>query len=140
MSGTYNEGNIDILTLFKTAWDTTGFTALYPNVPGEPPKAQVPWARVTLQHTGGGQGSLSGALGTKKWDRNGVLIVQVFVPNGEGLSQAYSLAKIVTDAYEGVSSPLRGVWFRNARINEVGPDGEWFQVNALVDFMYDEIK
>ena len=140
MTGTLNQANIDILTLFKTAWDTTGFIALYENVAGEPPATPSPWARITLRHSGGGQGSLSGALGTKRWDRNGVLIVQVFVPNGEGLSQAYSLAKIVLDAYEGVSSPLRGVWFRNARINEVGPDGEWFQVNALIDFTYDEIK
>lgn len=140
MTGTLNQANIDVLTIFKTAWDATGFPALYENVPGEPPKTQTPWARIVLRHSGGGQGSLSGALGQQRWDRNGVLIVQVFVPNGEGLSQAYSLAKIVLDAYEGVSSPLRGVWFRNARINEVGSDGEWFQVNVLVDFVYEEIK
>ena len=140
MTATFDQANIDILTIFKTAWDATGFKALYENVAGEPPTTPSPWARIVLRHTGGNQGSLSGALGTQRWDRNGVLIVQVFVPNGEGLSQAYSLAKIVLDAYEGVSSPLRGVWFRNARINEVGPDGEWFQVNILIDFQYDEIK
>lgn len=133
----------EILSVFKTAWDTTGFNAVYENVREHGthaiPATQVPWARVRLVHADGGAASLSGALATKRYRRDGFLTVQVFVPSGEGLSRARQLAKIVMDAYDGASTP-GGAWFRNARLNEVGPDGNWFQVNVLVDFTYDEIK
>ena len=140
MTATYNQAVDDILDVFKTAWDTTTWKALYPNVGGSLPDDETdPWARVTLQHTDGGQASLTGGLGTTRWGRTGILTVQIFVPTGEGLSEARSLAKIVTDGFEGTST-TNGVWFRNARINEVGPDGDWFQTNVLIDFIYDEVK
>lgn len=140
MTATYAQAVDDILGLFKVAWDTTGYTAIYTNVAGDTPDDEEdPWARVTIQHTDGGQGSLTGGLGTTRWTRFGILTVQLFVPSGEGLSEAHTLGKLVTDAFEGVST-TNGVWFRNVRINEIGPDGEWYQVNVLVDFTYDEVK
>jgi hypothetical protein len=88
---------------------------------------------------GGNQASLANDGGRRRWERTGLVTVQIFVPAGEGLSEAYSLAKTVADAYEGTTT-ASGVWFRNVRVNEVGADGAWFQVNALIEFIYDEIK
>lgn len=139
MSATFAEANDSILKLFKDAWDLTTWSVDYENVSGELPTGTDPWARVTLRHFGGRNSSLAGALGTQRFDRSGTLAVQIFVPTGEGLSEAFALAKIVADAYEGQST-TNGVWFRNVRVNEIGPDGDWFQVNVLVDFTYDEIK
>lgn len=143
-SATYEEAVDDISAIFKTAWDTTGFPVDYENIADAedntfPPDPSTPWARLTIRHSTGRQASLSGADGTKRYDRGGFLTVQVFVPAGEGLARAYQLGKVVTDAYEGTAS-TRGVWFRNARVNEIGPDGDWLQVNVLVDFNYDEVK
>jgi len=139
MTATFDEANDDILTLFKTAWDTTGFLALYENVVGEKPTAQAPWARITVRHGTGFQSSLTGGLGKSRFERNGIAAVQIFIPNGEGLSLGYSLSKVVADAFEGKASPKQ-VWFRNVTINEIGPDEEWFQFNVVIGFTYDEVK
>ncbi len=139
MTATFDQANSDILTIFKTAWDATGHLALYENVKGARPTAQKPWARLTIRHGPPGPTSLSGGTGKHRFERNGLLTAQIFIPNGQGLSEGYVLCKIVADAFEGVATPLQ-VWFRNIRVNEVGPAGEWFQFNVLVDFTYDEIK
>lgn len=138
MTTTFENAVNEILDVFHTAW--TPRPAAYPNVSFTPPAGSSdPWARVSLAHVTGNQATLSNPTGQKRWRRNGILTVQVFTPLGEGLSEGYSLAKVVADAYEGTATPSQ-VWFRNVRINEVGPDGEWFQTNVLVDFTYDEIK
>jgi len=141
MTATYAQATDDILGVFKTAWDTTGWDAVYTNVatPQKPPTGSDPWARVTLQHVTGNQASLTGGLGTARYSRAGILTIQIFTPAGEGLLEAHNLAKIITDAFEGTAT-ANGVWFRNARVNEIGPDGDWYQVNVLIDFTYDEVK
>lgn len=139
MTATFEQARDDIFSAFKAAWGVTTFPVVWPDKPAEKPSGRTPWARVTIRHAGGFQATLSNINGQRRWRRNGVVIVQVFTPSGEGLSRAYDLAKIACDAFEGVSTP-RGVWFRNARINEVGPDGDWQQVNVLADFEYDEVK
>lgn len=139
MTATFDVANNEILEFFKTAWDTTGFLALYENVEGAKPTTQDPWARAVIRNGEPGPTSLSGALGKQRFERTGLLMVQIFIPNGEGLSRGYTLGKIVVDAFEGKATPSQ-VWFRNARVNEIGPSDEWYQFNALVDFQYDEIK
>lgn len=139
MTATYQQAKDEILGQFKTAWDATGHEARYENTAGDPPTTVAPWARVSLRHFGGEQASLAGDSGTRRWERTGIVTVQIFVPTGEGLSEAYDLAKIVADAYEGQATASQ-VWFRNVRVNEVGPDGSWFQVNVIAEFIYDEVK
>lgn len=139
MSADFDTANDEILTLFKTAWDTTGHPALYENLAGEPPTTPVPWARISLRHGTGGQTALSGADGTRRYDRIGILTVQIFIANGKGLSEGYTLGKIVVDAFEGKTTPSQ-VWFRDVVNKEIGPDGEWFQFNVTAEFVYDEIK
>lgn len=51
---------------------------------------------------------------------------------------ATDLAVVARHAFEG--KHVGDVWFRNARIEEIGVDGAWFQTNVTVDFMYDEIR
>jgi hypothetical protein len=136
---THKEAVDSMLALFKAAWDTTGFIALYPNVAGDIPTGTDGWARVNIIHSDEEQASLSGALNTTRFRRDGGLTVQIFTKSGEGLSNGHALTKIVQDAFEGQSTS-DGIWFRNVRVNEVGPDGDWYQINVLVDFTYDEIK
>jgi len=143
MSLTRKQAIDEICTVFKTAWDTTGHGARvkYQNV-GEtstPPSGQDPWARVVIRHSTSGQVSLAGAVGTRRFSRTGLITVQIMEVVGQGLSAATDLPKIVQDAFEGVSTP-GGVWFRDVAINEVGPDGDFFQTNVVAYFEYDEIK
>lgn len=139
MSATFETANDEILAFFATVWALTGLTALYENVEGAKPTSQEAWARVSLRHGPSGQGSLSGAHSTIRYNRTGILTVQIFIPNGQGLSRGYELGKIVVDAFEGKATNSQ-VWFRNAHVNEIGPSDEWFQLNVTVEFLYDEIK
>lgn len=99
------------------------------------------YARAVVLHQSGMQASLAGDTGIKMWRRSGVVIVQCFGPlsSGKGLTIAEGLATIVKNSFEGLASP-GGIWFRNVRINEVGPNDAWYQVNTIADFTYDEVR
>jgi hypothetical protein len=126
--------------MVKDAWDTTGYKMIWDDNPGTIPTTMVPWARSTLIHVTGFQATLTDGSGRKRFRRTGFLTVQIFTPTGEGLSSADILAKLISDAFEGQSSPL-GVWFRDVKTNEVGSDdGNWYQTNVVIDFEYDEVK
>lgn len=131
--------------IFKTAWETTlGFPAAlvtWPNVASKsvPPAGQTPWARFLLTHTSGRAGGLSGPTGTGIYFREGLITVQYFQALGKGLSGATDPAKTIMDAYEGKTS-AGGVIFRNVSTNEIGPDGDFYQVNIVANFEYDEVK
>ena len=138
MNLTFAQANDDILALLKAAWDPTGHEMFYEDIREQRETDQTPWAQVVVRHAAGQQDTLGG-IGNRSFLRLGVVIVTINTPSGSGLSTAYALAKVVADAYEGVSSP-NGVWFRNVRINELGRDGTFFQTNVLIDFEYTEIK
>ena len=98
------------------------------------------WFRWTMQHADGYQASLSNQHGERRWRREGFIIVQCFsLLNNGGLYGAQRMAESVRDAYQGSSTP-GGVWFRNATTQEVGEDRHHFQVNAIVNFNYDEVR
>jgi len=125
--------------VFKAAWDTTGgLPAAYDDLPASKPDGQSPWARVSIVHATGGQASLSNEFGVRRWDRTGVLSVQVFAPTGDGIKTCYTLATLVANAFE--SSQGSDVWFRNVRLNEAGVDGAFYQINMLADFSYDDVR
>ena len=140
---TFTEARDEIHTLFKTAWDagveTAGQTVLYADSKTQVPKTDDAdnnpdlWAKITVQHSGGG----NAAIGNTFFDRFGVVTVQVFTALGTGLSIGDNVYKIVADAYEGKTTP-GGVWFRNVSVNEVGPEGEWYQTNITADFEYNK--
>jgi hypothetical protein len=140
MSLTYLQAVDAMQAKMKTAWDLTTHPLFYQNVAGGAralPEPIGPWARMFIEHLQGFQATLGGP-NFRRFRRRGNIIVQIFVPSGEGLSEAYTLGKVVTDAFEG--QDVSGIWFRNAKINEIGPDGNFFMITATVDFEYDEIR
>lgn len=139
MNLTYKEAQDEIFTVFKAAWDTTGYYVHYQDVQIPRSTSEAPWAVVSLQHTAGFQATLSGGNGARTFTRVGFLTVKIFTPSGKGLQEAYDLAKVVSDAFEGVSTP-KGVWFKDTRLLEVGVEGEFHQLNVVIDFTYDEVK
>lgn len=143
MTATFEQAREDMFTLVRDAALTkvTDAQIEWPDKGFEKPKPPAPWLRVALKHNPsvGGQASLAGDSGKRRYRRLGTLYVQVFTPVGEGLSANYQLCKIIADALEGVSTP-RGVWFRNTRITEIGPTDDWQQINVMADFEYDEVK
>jgi len=149
MSRTFAQARDEIHTLFKTAWDagadTAGKKVLYVDVKTEVPKTNDSnlnpdlWAKIFITHVEGSQATLGG-IGGRLFSREGLVTVQVFTAIGTGLSIGDRVYKVVVDAFEGKVSSSGNVWFRNVRINEIGPEGSWFQTNILADFTYDELK
>lgn len=104
------------------------------------PTASDSWIRVNVQHVDGRQASLAGADGRRRWRRVGFVSVQAFAPlRTTSVKGATTLACAARDALQG-NSTLGCAWFRNAKIAEVGESLDWFQVNATIDFEYDEVK
>lgn len=148
MSLTYDAARDEILGMFQTAWAANapavaGGTAPkveWPGVDsGSPPKSNEPWARIVVRHTADPRHTLAPA-GLRRFQRAGLVTVSIFAPftKGGGFTLAEQLAIIARDAYEGRGTPS-GIWFRNARIVEVGREpGGWFQMNVLVEFRYEE--
>lgn len=105
-----------------------------------PPTSNDTWLRASLLHATGSQASLAGVDGVRRWNRTGFISVQCFAPLAKGSAQAATkLACVVRDALQGKQTPSC-VWFRNPKINEVGEDRDWFNVNATIDFDYDELR
>lgn len=139
MSTTTLEARDIILGVFYGKWN--GLSASpgpvhFSAEAGEKPTTRVPWARVTLRHSDGPQTTLTGAIGDKRrYTQYGVLFIQLFTQIGEGETELYRIATEIRSAY----NQARGlpVWFRNARLGEVGSRAMWEQLNVLVDFEYD---
>lgn len=134
----YAEAVDAICGVLKAAWPAQ-YPVKYDDVSvGAVPTADTPWARLTIAHSEGGQASLGNAEGKRRFRRRGTITINVFGLPGRGLSYHGTLATLVRDAYEGTA--VGGLWFKNVRINEIGPDGHWYLVNVLADFEYDEIR
>lgn len=138
----------EIQGLFWAAWQALAPAAnggqlpavQWQGVEADPPAADKPFARVTVRHGTGRQGTF-GQTGARRFVRPGIVTVQVFAPisKGGGLTLAQTLAIIARNAYEGVGT-ASGIWFRNARTQEIGVSGAWFQINVTLDFEYEEMR
>ncbi len=147
MATTYDGSRDEILAAFKTQWDA--YTpAVVPGgvVPvvyyegiGKPdrPDPTLAWAQTTIRHASGSQATLSDSAGKRRFEKIGLVTVQVFAPLTSGVAFGGELAKVAKAAFEGRST-ASGVWFRNVRIVEVGLDGPWYQWNVVGEFRYDE--
>lgn len=138
---TADEARDEMCAVARTAWlaaSQPSGTMLFPDVPGsKPPEQRVPWARVTVRHATGRQSSFGNATARRKFTQTGTLWVQVFAPVGDGLVTAYALAQTVVNAYRTAHGT---VWYRNARMQEVGSSGAFEQINVLTDFTYDDVR
>lgn len=147
MTPTYESAMDEILGLFSTYWNAqtpavnSGSVpaVAWPGVEFTPP-VNAPWARITVKHNTSRQVTF-GEPGQRRFLRPGLVTVQVFTPvsAGGGLSLVAKLGIIARDAFEGRGTAT-GIWFRNARIQEVGDDGTWHQHNVVVEFEYDEVR
>lgn len=144
----FGDARDEILGLFNAAWTANagavnGGTVpqvAWPGVNAEVPDPEAAHVRVFLRHVDGRQVTF-GQVGQRRFNRKGLVTIQVFTPNAKrtGLSLAENLATIARDAYEGIGT-ASGIWFRNVRIQEVGPDNGLYQMNVVAEFEYDELK
>jgi hypothetical protein len=124
---------------WKTQWDTLRPGALYyfenENVAPEP---TTTWARVTVRHTDSAQHTL-GVAGARQFRREAAIWVQLFVPLDQGMAALDALVSDVRTVFEGVNvddiDPAGA-----ARVQEVGPDGKWYEVVVVAPVTYYETR
>jgi hypothetical protein len=139
-----------VMGRFNTAWGTTGFPVSFTDVPltpalsdmiqGENGVELTPWARCTIrtaqrkQETFGANGN-SGRI----WLELGAVFIEIYSPTGQGLEQAYELAEIVKNAFEGVSEDTN-IFYRDFCIVEAGAEGVFSHLNVTGQWEYRESR
>lgn len=141
MTLTLAQARDEILTKFQAAWladaASQNLLVVYDDVKKDIDTA-TSWARVTIRHNTGFQATLSDANNAMRYRNLGLLFVQIFTPLGDGQKLSDQLAGIVKAAFQRGQTP-GGCWFRNVRVNEIGPSGAWYQLNVVAEFEYDEV-
>lgn len=66
--------------------------------------------------------------------RNGLVTVQVFVPENEGSGRAFEIVEAISAIFE--LADIGEVDFAAANYTRVGVDSRWFQVNVNIPFLY----
>ncbi len=104
----------------------------------------APYARITIKHNVFPQVTIGATVAQGgngvRFRRFGIVTIQVFELSGDGLTSSDILVDLALDAFEGEKTGLDRVEFRNARANEIGQDGPWFQTNVIAEFTYDRVK
>jgi hypothetical protein len=139
----------ELMQRLTDAWTPTGFMIVYPDkvltqsqidlIDGKNSAELLPWARVTVRTSQRNQKTFGSGPATRFYETLGMLFVEIYTPTGSGLAQAYELATLVRDAFEGFSSPS-SIWYRNVRIQEAGQEGLWSHLNVLIDWQAEENK
>lgn len=79
-----------------------------------------------------------GKSGARRYERRGIIFAQVFTPVNTGSKPAVDLAKAIEDIFEGVT--FNGVSCFNSIIKEIGVDGQWYQLQVQIEFLFEETK
>lgn len=141
MSLTFAQANDELLAAVKAAFDSLSGTndIFWESVKGDRSDSDTPFFQVFVRHRTGRNAGFPSANNQAMYRREGDVTIQCFHPVGRGLSSSYADAKVFADAFEGQATS-GGIWFRNTRINEIGKDGQFYQLNVVTEFNYDEIK
>ena len=120
---------------FVTSWGATS-AYTFGNEKYTPP-VDLPWVRLAMQHQTGSQDSLGG-VGIRKFSRQGLVTIQVFVPQDSGMAAMDTLVTAARAIFEGAT--IGTIRFTSASVQEIGPSDGWYQTNVDIEFTYYETK
>ena len=120
---------------FVTNWGST--TDFWFGNEEADPSPGTAWLRVSVTHTDSQQQTI-GAAPFRKFQRNGIITFQIFTPitgsNAEDIRTADGYVDTLRATWESVD--FSDIWTRDAVHNEIGPDGDFYQTNLEVGFLY----
>jgi hypothetical protein len=93
------------------------------------------WAFASFRTTSSPQETIGEG---RRYQVNGTLTVQVFVPIGSGTLGAKSIGDAMKASIRARSSLVGGVWMFSPTVLEIGPDGPWFNANLEVTIRYQQ--
>jgi len=147
MTATYTEAVDAINGAFYEAWQAEAASIVgsvpeirWQGVEADKPPQNVFWCRVSIQTVYEEQTTLSNDNGTKRYRTGGLVFVQIFCPtaDAQAMDKGRKLAIVARNAFRGKQT-ANGVWFRNARINELPPEDDAYRLNVVADYEYDDI-
>lgn len=142
MSLTNAQARDEIMAALKVAVDAYNLAnnpdipVIWEDVEKAEQGAKTAHMRAFIQFNEGDQITLGG-VGSRRFMRAGVVIVQVMTPFGDGFTLADVLGTVARNAFEGVSTP-NGVWFRRTAVRSVGKTGGFQQTNVTANFEFTE--
>lgn len=134
---TFEQAYDAILAQIKTQLDSSQPTLpiAWPNMDYDPSEG-TSFARVTVL---GGEARVAslGIIGQRRFRHAGTVIIQIFVPSGQGANVGLAIADDIAAALRGITTS--GVILMATTITPVGRDGAFYQVNTSTPFRYDNI-
>lgn len=108
------------------------------------PDASKIWLRVSRQTVTNPQTAIQNNFrgqSARKYTNNGLLFIQIFSPKTNGVfPKVEKLAEMfVKEVFRGKSTE-HCIVFRNARFNELPPENDWYRLNVVTEYEYDEIS
>jgi hypothetical protein len=101
------------------------------------PGTSAIWARIVVLPNTGRQITL-GKTGARRFDTEGVAIIQVFTRANTGTNTNDGLAEQVRDLFDGVS--FDGVWTFGGAVRTIGSDGAYWQQNVEIQFRFEKTR
>lgn len=146
----YDEARDEMYAFFRTHFNlvAAGIVGYVPQVvyrnnepTGKPPSDKF-WLRVSIQTVQAPQtafGENCGSIGKRRYTESGLFFIQLFAPKSlNGSDEVLSkFAKALRDGYRGKTT-TNGIWFRNARVNELTPEELFYRSNVVTEFEYDD--
>lgn len=118
------------------------FESTEPDLVTHPKDSGIAWARAVVRHADARKVTLSKAVGTARYRRQGMMWAQIFVPakSAKDWTKAQRLAIVAQAGFEGTRTPGDGVLFTSSSIVEVPRDGANFRFDLKVMFYWDQIR
>ena len=151
MSITYSQAVDEINTMFLNAWNanSNAIAGYIPEIRWEGnerepiPDNKLFWCRASIKSVLEQQASLANSVGIpgqRIFTAHGLVIVQLFCPKNvlNSLPVGRQLAGVAQNAFRGKASP-GGVWFLNVTVKDFPQEENWYRLNVVAQYSYDEI-
>lgn len=110
--------------------------------PGKP--GERIWLRASVQTVDTEQTTLStyvGKPGQRRYTTDGFIVVQLFMPKSDDESPELGgmIADVIKSAFRTKQS-AHAIVYRNIRINELPQENQYYRLNVIAEFQYDEVN
>lgn len=121
---------------FTTQWaDTSVLT--FEGETFDPNAVTVSWVRVSHNIAVSGQ-STFGKVGNRKFNRVGLVFVEVYAPENEGVASLITLSEKALSSLEAIT--LSTACLMNGIIRSAPKEPGWIRRNVEIEFFYEEVK
>jgi hypothetical protein len=133
---TLSEAKKAINDRFIASWGATT-TYTFANEEFSQPTADQSWVRLTMINYDGGQETM-GKKGSRRYERYGLIIANIFTPIEAGTSKGDELGTALQVLFEG--ERFNGVVVNNSTIRDKGVEDQWYHTMFEAEFIFYETK